>query len=91
MTHDSFVAGFSDGTLVGAVNSAWSGGECSSSVKMVIEVQGGCGFDMSPCDVGVAMAAMNNALISMTKCKQVFCIVMYCGEIVAMVMHCGGI
>ena len=35
------ITGFSDGTLNGAVHTAFSGGECSSGVKMVIRVRGG--------------------------------------------------
>ncbi|KAL5499352.1 hypothetical protein EMCRGX_G010749 [Ephydatia muelleri] len=36
---DYYLASFSDGTLNGAVNTAYSGGECSSGVKMVIRVR----------------------------------------------------
>ncbi|KAL5499353.1 hypothetical protein EMCRGX_G010750 [Ephydatia muelleri] len=37
---DYYLASFSDGTLNGAVHTAFSGGECSSGVKMVIRVRG---------------------------------------------------
>ncbi|KAL5499356.1 hypothetical protein EMCRGX_G010755 [Ephydatia muelleri] len=36
---DYYLASFSDGTLNGAVHTAYSGGECSSGVKMVIRVR----------------------------------------------------
>ena len=60
---------------------------------MVIRVQGGCGLNMSPCDVGVAMAAMNNTYhLSDDKMQASF---LYSDvlwwDIVAMVMYCGGI
>eukprot|EP00731_Ephydatia_muelleri_P012630 Em0006g1524a len=59
---DYYLASFSDGTLNGAVHTAYSGGECSSGVKMVIRVRATSSAAILPVNIDATSAtSLQNA------------------------------